>query len=123
MIIGIGTDIIEVERIKRICEEYGKSFINRIYTPLEQKYCESFNDQKYLHYAARFAVKESFSKAIGSGLTHGFKFKEVSIINKKTGKPLVVLDGKLQKEWSQYKIYVSLSHTEDNAIAFLIIEE
>jgi len=123
MIIGIGTDIIEVSRIRNICEQYGQRFLNRIYTKTEQEYCESFNDTKYLHYAARFAVKESFSKAIGTGLTRGFKFKEVGIENEKNGKPHVVLDGKLKKKWGHYKLHVSLSHTEENAVAYLIIEE
>ena len=123
MIVGIGTDIIEVERIKNICEQYGKRFLDRIYTKIEQEYCESFNDTKYLHYAARFAVKESFSKAIGTGITRGFKFKEIGIVNEKNGKPLVTLDGKLKQKWEKYNIHVSLSHTEENAVAFLIIEE
>ncbi len=123
MIIGIGTDIIEVSRIKAIIEQYGQRFLDRIYTPVEQAYCESFNDTKYLHYAARFAVKESFSKAIGTGLTRGFKFKEVGIENEKNGKPIVVLDGKLKKKWGHCKLHVSLSHTEENAVAYLIIEE
>ena len=123
MIIGIGTDIIEVERIKAICEKYGQRFLDRIYTKDEQQYCESFNDTKYLHYAARFAVKESFSKAIGTGITSGFKFKEIGILNEKNGRPYVVLDGKLKEKWGGYNIFVSLSHTEENAISYLVIEE
>jgi holo-[acyl-carrier protein] synthase len=123
MTIGIGTDIIEVERIKSICEKYGQRFLDRIYTKEEQKYSNSFNDTKYQHYAARFAVKESFSKAIGTGITRGFKFKEIGIINEKSGQPRVVLAGKLKEKWGQYRIHVSLSHTEENAISYLIIEE
>jgi len=96
MIIGIGTDIIEVQRIANACEKYGERFLNRIFTQTEQDYCESFNDTKYVHYAARFAMKESFSKAIGTGLTQGFKFTEVSIVNQQNGKPDVVLEGDLK---------------------------
>lgn len=123
MIVGIGTDIIEVERIREIAEKFGKRFLDRIYTPIEQEYCESFKDTKYVHYAARFAMKESFSKAIGTGITEGFKFKEVGIVNEKNGKPLVVLDGELKKKWGKYKTHISLSHTRGNAVAYLIIEE
>jgi len=123
MIVGIGTDIIEVERIREITEKFGKRFLDRIYTPVEQEYCESFKDTKYVHYAARFAMKESFSKAIGTGITEGFKFKEVGIVNEKNGKPLVVLDGELKKKWGKYKTHISLSHTRGNAVAYLIIEE
>ena len=64
MIFGIGTDIVEVKRIKDAIDNYGKRFLNKIYTETEQQYSDSFNDKKYVHYAARFAAKESFSKAI-----------------------------------------------------------
>ena len=123
MIIGIGTDIIEVSRIKSSIEKYGKRFLDRIFTDIEIKYCESFKGTQYLHYAARFAAKESFSKAIGTGITRGFKFKEIGIVNEKNGKPLVVLSGTLKDKYGDYKCYVSLSHTEDNAVAYLTIEE
>jgi len=123
MIIGIGTDIIEVQRIANACEKYGERFLNRIFTQTEQDYCESFNDTKYVHYAARFAMKESFSKAIGTGLTQGFKFTEVSIVNQQNGKPDVVLEGDLKTKWNKFRIHVSLSHTRDYAVAFVIIED
>jgi len=123
MIIGIGTDIIEISRIKSSIEKYGDRFLNRIFTETEIKYCESFKGTKYLHYAARFAAKESFSKAIGTGITKGFKFKEIGIRNEKTGKPIVELSGGLSEKWGQYIIQVSLTHTEENAVAYLVIEE
>lgn len=123
MIIGIGTDIIEVQRIENACEKYGKRFLDRIFTTTEQDYCESFNDTKYVHYAARFAMKESFSKAIGTGLTQGFKFAEVSIANQANGKPNVVLDGELKTKWAEFRIHVSLSHTREYAVAYIIIED
>jgi len=121
--IGIGTDIIEVSRIKNSIEKYGKRFLDRIYTQTEIKYCESFKGTKYLHYAARFAAKESFSKAIGTGITRGFKFKEIGIVNKKNGKPMIDLSGSLKEKYGAYHCYVSLSHTEDNALAYLTIED
>lgn len=123
MIIGIGTDIIEVARIQQSIEKYGKRFVERIFTETEIKYCESFKGTEYLHYAARFAAKESFSKAIGTGITRGFKFKEIGIKNEKSGQPVVKLSGGLKEKWGKYRCYVSLSHTEQNAIAYLIIEE
>jgi len=123
MIIGIGTDIIEVERIANACEKYGKRFLDRIFTKTEQDYCESFNDTKYVHYAARFAMKESFSKAIGTGLTQGFRFTEVSIVNQINGKPNVVLEGDLKTKWETVRIHVSLSHTREYAVAYIIIED
>ena len=121
MIYGIGTDIIEVERIKNAIEKYGDRFLNRIFTDNEIKYCEDYKDKKFLHYAARFAVKEAFSKAIGTGLTQGFKFTEISIVNEKSGKPIVILDGAMKEKYSHYKIDVSISHTETNAVAFIVL--
>lgn len=123
MIYGIGTDIIEVDRIKNAIEKYGERFLKRIFTEKEIEYCEEFKEKKYLHYAARFAVKEAFSKAIGTGLTQGFKFTEIGIINEKSGKPVVVLDGKMKERYSRFQIDVSLSHTETNAVAFIVMSE
>ena len=122
MIIGIGTDIIEIERIARSTEQYGDRFIKRIYTETEINYCESFKDKKALHYAARFAAKEAFSKAIGTGITDGFKFKEIGIRNEMNGKPIVELLGGLKEKWGDCKIHVSLSHTEGNAVAYVVME-
>jgi len=122
MIYGIGTDIIEVERIKSLALQYGDRFLKRIFTQTEIDYCEQFGDKKYLHYAARFAMKESFSKAIGTGLTQGFKFTEVGIVNQPGGKPEIVLDGGLKDKYEKYKTGVSLTHTEQNAVAFVVME-
>lgn len=121
MIYGIGTDIVEVERIKNSIDNYGERFLNRIFTEIEQKYCEQFGEKKFVHYAARFAAKESFSKAIGTGITRGFKFKEVGIENEKSGKPMMILLGEMLDKYNEYKIEVSLSHTDNNAIAYLIL--
>lgn len=123
MIFGIGIDIIDIDRIKKAIDKYGDRFINRIFTENEKKYCEAFKDTKYLHYSARFAAKESFSKAIGTGITQGFKFKEVGIENLKNGKPILVLDGELKKRWSDFNMHVSLSHTDNTSIAIVILEK
>ena len=122
IIYGIGTDIIEVKRIADIMEKYGEQFKRRIFTETEIEYCEQFGDTKFLHYSARFAAKESFSKAIGTGITKGFKFKEIGIRNMPGGKPVVELAGGLLEKYSSAKLHISLSHTEENAIAYLIME-
>jgi holo-[acyl-carrier protein] synthase len=123
MIFGIGTDIVEIERIKHAIDSYGKRFLDRIFTPLEQEYSESYNDNKYVHYAARFAAKESFSKAIGTGITKGFKFQEIGIANEVSGEPKIVLKGLLLEKYGNLKTYISLSHTDKNAIAYIILEQ
>ncbi|HRP02208.1 MAG TPA: holo-ACP synthase [Candidatus Kapabacteria bacterium] len=122
MIVGIGTDIIETERIKKAIEEYGLRFLDRLYTKDEQNYCESFNDTKWVHYAVRFAAKESFSKAIGTGITKEFKFKEIAILNEESGKPYIVLSGGLLDKYGKLKSHISLSHTDNNSQAFVILE-
>ncbi|MBI5325153.1 MAG: holo-ACP synthase [Ignavibacteriae bacterium] len=122
MIIGIGTDIIEIERIANSVGNYGDRFIKRIFTETEIEYCEQFKEKKALHYAARFAAKEAFSKAIGTGITEGFKFKEIGIRNEKNGKPLVELNGGLKEKYGDCIVHVSLSHTEGNAVAYVVME-
>ncbi len=123
MIFGIGTDIIETSRIQTAIEKYGKRFLNRLFTELEQEYCDSFNDTKFVHYAARFAAKESFSKAIGTGITQGFKFTDVSVKNLPSGEPKIILDGEMKEKYGHLKIHISLSHTDSNSLAFIILEE
>lgn len=123
MIIGIGMDLVEVERIKNAIEKYGDRFKNRIYTEREIEYSEQFGDNQYLHYAARFAAKEAFSKAIGTGITKGFKFKEIGVGNEKNGKPFVVLAGGLAEKWGDCSSQISLSHTDSNAAAFIVLEK
>jgi holo-[acyl-carrier protein] synthase len=123
MIVGIGTDIVEVERIKSAIEKYGERFLNRIFTQTEIDYCEQFKGGRYLHYAARFAAKEAFSKAIGTGITRGFKFREIGIRNESSGRPRAELSGEMLDRWGNYSIEVSLSHTDNNAIAFLTLEK
>jgi len=123
MILNTGVDIIEVERIKEVLEKFGERFLKRIYTEREVAYCESFNATKYVHYAARFAAKEAFSKAIGTGITQGFKFNEIGIRNEASGKPVLELTGDLAEKWGNYKVHISLSHTKENSIAFVVMEE
>jgi holo-[acyl-carrier protein] synthase len=122
MVIGIGTDIIEIDRIKGTVEKYGDRFLNKMFTQVEIDYCEQYHEKKYLHYAARFAAKEAFSKAIGTGFARGFKFKEIYIRNLSTGEPVVKLDGSLKENYGNNNIKVSLSHTANNAVAYIVME-
>ena len=96
MKITCGTDIIEISRIKEDIEKIGESFINRIYTENEIKYCESKKNQKYQHYAVRFAAKEAVFKAISEFLDNKYSisWKDIEILNNSQGKPIVKLEGK-----------------------------
>jgi holo-[acyl-carrier protein] synthase len=123
MIYGIGTDIVAVERIKGSIEKYGDRFLRKIFTPTEIEYCNRFKDTEHLHFAARFAAKEAFSKAIGTGMADGFKFKEVGIVNKRTGEPTLVLSGEMAERYGDLKSHVSLSHSSTDALAVVVLED
>lgn len=122
MIAGIGIDVIEVERIARAIERYGEHFLRRIYTDVEQEYCERSPATRMLHYAARFAAKEAFSKAIGTGISDGFRFRECGVVNAPGGMPILVLSGELAQRWAEYRLHLSLSHTQQYAAACVVIE-
>lgn len=124
MITGLGTDIIEVERIAaKIGKESG--FRELVFSAHEITYCEA-KAHKYEHYAARFAAKEAFFKALGTGWANDTAFNEVEIRNDASGKPHVVLLGQTAHTLSHIdvqKIHVSLSHIKTMAMATIIIEQ
>ena len=124
MIIGIGIDIIEVQRVAdKISKENG--FREMVFSAGEIAYCEKAAS-KAEHYAARFAAKEAFLKAAGGGLTLGFELKDIEITNDDLGKPSIQLNDKFKmlatnNGWN--KIHVSLSHVQAMACAVVIIEQ
>ncbi len=123
MIVGIGIDLIEVKRIQESIEKYGPRFLNKIFSETEQEYSNQFGEKQYVHYAARFATKEAFSKAIGTGVTQGFKFKNVSIKNIEFGKPILELHEEMFERYGHLKSHISLTHTDTNAAAVVVLEE
>jgi holo-[acyl-carrier protein] synthase len=123
MIFGIGTDLIEVERVAEKMEKK-IGFKELVFSPNEISYCEPMAN-KYEHYAARFAVKESFFKALGTGWKNGTAFNEIEIINNEQGKPEMFFLGKTALTISEMnigRIVVSLSHVKTMATAVVLIE-
>ena len=124
MIAGLGIDLIEVERVATsICKEGG--FREMVFSPKEIDYCEK-KTNKFEHYAARFAAKEAFFKALGTGWAEGTSFNEVEITNDDRGKPQLTLLGATQRSmvpWGVIAISVSLSHLKNIASAVVIIEK
>lgn len=114
---GIGIDIIEVERIKQMMEKYGEKFFKRILTDNEIDYCKSFVNAE-LHFAGRFASKEAYSKAIGTGISRDFKWKDIEILNDKKGKPYIKHIA--ENGFSKDKYEISISHTKGYACAVVI---
>jgi holo-[acyl-carrier protein] synthase len=122
MIWGIGTDIIEVDRV---AEKMGKNtgFKELVFSANEIAYCDA-KPNKYQHYAARFAAKEAFFKALGTGWATGTAFNEVEIINDEAGKPSIHFCGNTAITIAAMKlgqIAVSLSHIKTMATATVII--
>ncbi len=121
-IFGIGTDIVDISRIKKILN---KKFISRIFSVKEIQYCESKTD-KPAYYSKRFAAKEAFTKALGTGISKGISFNEISISNNKNGSPYIELLGKTKIITNNIikkknKIYLSLSDEKKYALAMVVI--
>lgn len=123
MIFGIGTDIIEVERIQRVISK-GNSFKQRVFTPDEIAYCDSYRYSSQ-YYAARFAAKEAFVKALGTGFADGIEFNQIEVAHDVLGKPEIRLSGKA-KEITEEKgitaIHLTLSHIKEWANAVVVLE-
>lgn len=122
MIIGIGVDVVEIVRMKKVINEWGNTFLEKIFTENELKYAQSKKDFVQ-HLAARFAAKEAVAKAISKGWAGGFRWKDVEVSNDISGKPKIALYGKLKEEFSTNKIFISLSHSENVVIAFVVVEK
>jgi holo-[acyl-carrier protein] synthase len=121
MIFGIGIDIIEIQRIKESIEKFDKIFLNKIYTDTELEYCLS-KKNKYQHFAARFAAKEAIAKALATGWSKGFKWKDVEIFNETSGMPNVKLKGNLANFLGEDKLLkITMSHSEHYVTCFAII--
>lgn len=116
-----GTDIIEVERIKKAIEELGNKFLNEVYTEKEIKYCDSKKTMKYQHFAARFAGKEAVFKAISNLLKskYDITWRDIEILNEDNGKPYVNLNKEKVKDIVE--IDISMSHIKEYAIANCIV--
>ncbi|MBN2602446.1 MAG: holo-ACP synthase [Candidatus Marinimicrobia bacterium] len=125
MIYGIGTDLIEVDRIAKQIDG-DTLFKEKIFSKKEIEYCESFRVNKAQHYAARYAAKEAFFKALGTGYRGGLAFNEISIENDDLGKPEAILNGKARDYAIDHafgNIHISLSHLKELATATVIIEK
>ena len=121
MNITCGTDIIEIERIKKSIEDTNGKFINEIYTKNEIEYCENRKRQKYQHYAARFAAKEAVFKAISIILENKYdiSWKDIEIIDDQNGRPHINFINKIFDKL--ISIDISLSHCKESAIAYVVM--
>ena len=124
-IIGIGVDIIQNNRIKNLLKN--KKFLGRIYSDRELKLSKQ-NKNKVAYFAKRFAAKEAFSKALGTGFRSGLEFKDIEIVNNKVGKPLYVKNKKIIKivknkfKIKNFNSFLSISDEKYYSTAFTIIQ-
>jgi len=124
MIYGIGTDIVAVERFQRFIDSGNSALIERLFTPAERSRCEKRKDAASC-LAARFAAKEAFLKALGSGLRDGLSWQDMEVLNDELGKPELKLSGKAAELFQAHglkRVHLSLSHDGGNAIAMVVVE-
>ncbi len=123
ILIGIGCDLIEVDRVGGVLERQGERFINRVFTEEERAYCDSLK-HPHKHYAARFAAKEAVSKCFTTGIGAEFGWKSASVYHGARHQPLIRLDEQgteLLARVGGDRVIVSLSHTETAAMAVAAI--
>ena len=124
MIVGTGVDITEVHRIKAAFERFGERFLKRVFTPEEARYCLG-KPNAAERLAARFAAKEAGMKAIGTGLRHGVTWQDLEVVRHPGGRPNLKFSGKAAEFASRLggkRVHLSLSHTDEQAIAYVILE-
>ncbi len=125
MIIGLGVDLCNVARLAALRARYGRRFLNRVFTTGEQTRCGEgpVADERY---AARFAAKEAFMKAVGTGWSQGLTFRDIEVCNAESGQPQLILTGQaatLLTKLGVTSLHLSLSHERDAAVAFVILEK
>lgn len=119
MFLGIGNDIIEVDRIRKVLQRHPDRFLKRIFTPIEQAYCLKHKDPA-LHLSGRFAAKEAISKALGTGFNEGITWLDIEIRNDSKGKPEVHFSDLILDRFNHPEVILSISHCRKYATAVAI---
>ena len=125
MIVGIGNDLIDIRRIERTLDRFGDRFVNRIYTNVEQEKSEQ-RANRVESYAKRFAAKEACSKALGTGIRRGVYWRDMAVINLKSGKPTISLTGGAAKRLAEITpkgmtAQIDISMTDEPPLAEAIV--
>jgi holo-[acyl-carrier protein] synthase len=116
VILGLGNDIVEIERIRGIMQRYPQRFLDRVFTLSEQAYCQERKDPA-VHFAGRFAAKEALVKALGTGFSQGIGWKDFEILPDHRGKPSVHLSRQTQERLGNLSLMISISHCRHYATA------
>jgi holo-[acyl-carrier protein] synthase len=125
MVLGVGTDLMEIARIQRSVARFGDRFLLRVFTPREIAYCQR---KKYAaeSFAARFAAKEAGAKALGTGISQGIRWLELEVIREPSGKPSLQLTGRAAERargLGVATVSLSLTHSKDIALAVVVMED
>lgn len=125
MIFGIGTDMVEIERIESVWRRFGERFARKILSPTEtSEFFSSAQPARFL--AKRFAVKEAFSKAFGTGIGADLSWQDIGVLHEPSGKPVLAPSGRLAALLRERRIrssHVSISDERAHALAFIILEK
>ena len=122
MIYGIGTDICDIRRVQRLYSRYGQRFVSKILSQREERHMPTAGRAAWL--AKRFAAKEAFAKALGTGFSEGLMFQDFTVLNNSKGAPQAVLSDKIkQKLPESASVHISLSDEKGYALAFIVIEQ
>ena len=124
MIVGIGTDVVSIDRIEKTLARFGERFVNRVLTPAERVRFEK-TLAKASHLAKRWAAKEAFSKAIGTGIHYPFTWQSITVGRDPKGKPLVIANGEMKRHLDSLGVvraHLSLTDDAGVAVAFVVLE-
>lgn len=124
MIVGLGVDIAEVDRVRAAVERHGEAFLKRLFTAGEIAYCERHRD-RYERYAGRFAAKEAAMKALGTGWRRGVRWVDIEVVRLPGGKPALQLRGRAKEFADRLEvknISVTITHSGNTALAQVIFE-
>ena len=125
MILGLGIDVVAIERIAGLLERHSGRAKERLYTAAERAYCEKMA-RPALHFAARFAAKEAFVKALGTGFSAGIRWRDIGIVHDPKGKPELALEGTARDAMESLggaRGLVSLTHDSLHAAAVVVLED
>jgi holo-[acyl-carrier protein] synthase len=124
MIVGLGLDIAEIDRLQAAITRHGAPFLERLFTPAEAAYCEKFKN-RYERYAARFAAKEAAMKALGTGWSRGVRWRDIEVVREASGRPTLHLSGvarQIADNLGVKHISMTITHSGNLALAQVIFE-
>ncbi len=125
MVLGMGTDLIEIERVKASVERFGERFLDKVFTPGEIAYCMR-KKQPEESLAARFAAKEAGAKALGTGISRGISWKEIEVRREMGQRPTLHFSGRaleVAEAMGVKRVQLSLSHSRELALAVAVVED